>query len=95
MVAHLGSALVLRIWAENLMRDIWTGVTDVSVHFPHDSNMFVTIKQRVFLLSGSAGSTSMSRPVRLETRIRQHDDQSLRVFIICWDGNMLLRDKSR
>jgi hypothetical protein len=44
VTAHPGLALVLRIWAENLMRDIWTGVTDVSVHFPHDSNMFVTVK---------------------------------------------------
>jgi hypothetical protein len=77
------------------MRDIWAGVTDVSIHFPHDSNMFITVEQRVFLLSGSTSSTPMSSPIRLETCIRQHDDQSLRVFVVCWNGNMLLRDKSR
>lgn len=83
-----------RMWDVNLMRDIWAGVTDVSIHFPHNSNVLVAIQERVFFISCSAASISMSGSVRLEAGIRQYDDQPLRVLVICWDRNMLLRSKS-
>ena len=44
VMAQQAGTLFPLMWAVNLMRNIWTGVTDVSVHLPHNSNMFVTIK---------------------------------------------------
>jgi hypothetical protein len=82
-----------RMWDVNLMRDIGAGVTDVSIHLPHHSNMLVAIQERVFFISCSTASTSMSGSVRLEAGVRQYDDQPLRVLVICWDRNMLLRSQ--
>ena len=37
-----GTAWCLK-WTMDLMRDIGTGVTDVPVHLPHDSNVLVAV----------------------------------------------------
>lgn len=29
---------------EALMRDIWTSFTDIATHFPHDSDVFITVQ---------------------------------------------------
>lgn len=63
------------------MRDIWSGVTDVPVHLPHDSNMLITIQKRVFFVLYDAAPAAMRGFVRFETRIGENDNQPLCIFI--------------
>ncbi len=38
------------------MCNIWSGIADITVHFAHDTDMFIAVKQRVFLLALTAWS---------------------------------------
>ena len=48
------------------MGNVWPGVADVSIHFPHDANMFIAVEKRVFLVSDDAASTAMGGLVCLQ-----------------------------
>lgn len=81
----------------NLVSDIGTGITNVSVHLAHDSNMLVAVEQRVLLLplnTVSAGA-SMRGLVCLETGVGQNDNQSLRVLVCRGNRDILLGDQLR
>ena len=47
------------------MRDIGSGITNISAHLSHDTDMFVTVKQREFFFF-SAWLSAMSGSVGLE-----------------------------
>lgn len=48
------------------MGNVWPGVADVSIHFPHDANMLIAVEKRVFLVSDDAASTAMGGLVCLQ-----------------------------
>ena len=74
----------------NLMGDVGSCIADVSVHLSHHTNMLIAIQQRVLVLLHTIASHPMRGLVRLKACIRQHDDQSLGVFVAAGDGHMLL-----
>lgn len=69
----------------HLMGDIWSSITDVSIHLAHNSDMLVAVEKGVLLLALCAGSAISCSPkdslVCLETSVRKNHDQSLGVFI--------------
>ena len=78
----------------NLVSDIRPCVTDVTIHFAHDTDVLVTVQQRVFLLALTAWSVATKAGlVGLEAGIGEDDDQSLRVFVGGWYGDMLFGDE--
>jgi hypothetical protein len=78
----------------NLMSDIRSCVTDVAIHFAHDTDVLVTVQQRVFLLALTARSVATEAGlVGLETGVREDDDQSLGVFVGGWYWDMLFGDE--
>jgi len=75
----------------NLVSDIRSCVADIAVHLAHDTNVLVTVQQRVFLLALTARSVATEAGlVGLETGIGENDDQPLRVLVGGRDGNVLL-----
>jgi hypothetical protein len=78
----------------NLVSDIRSCVADIAVHLAHDTNVLVTVQQRVFLLALTARSVATEAGlVGLETGIREDDDQSLGVFVGGWYWDMLFGDE--
>lgn len=84
-----------------LMRNVRTCITNVTVHLPHDADVFVTVEQGVFLVSrrDTRGTRSCmfrrwssSHFVRLETGMRQDNNQALRVLVSSWYRCVLCRD---
>lgn len=71
------------------MRDIWPCITNVPVHLPHDPNMLITVKKRVFFVLYDAASTGMTGFVRFETRIGENNNQPLCVFVVGRYGDVL------
>lgn len=70
------------------MSDIWTRVTNISVHFSHHTDMLVTVEEGVFFIPGTRPA-AMRCLVSLEARVGEDDDKSLGVFIEGRDGDML------
>lgn len=63
----------------DLVGDIRTGITDISVHLAHDADVFVTVEERVLLLALNtvpAGS-SVRGLVGLEAGIAEHHNEPL------------------
>ena len=79
-----------RFLVTNLMGDVGSCIADVSVHLSHHTNMLIAIQQRVLVLLHTIASHTMRGLVCLKACIRQHDDQSLGVFVAAGDGHMLL-----
>jgi hypothetical protein len=78
----------------NLMSNIRSCVTDVTIHFAHNTDVLVTVQQRVFLLALTAWSVATKAGlVCLEAGIGEDDDQSLRVLVGRWDGDVLFGDE--
>ena len=92
-----------RVQQTYLVGDIWAGIADVATHLAHDSNVLVTVEQRVLFLSLCAGSAIVATTtaagkdglVGLETGVGEHDDQSLGVLVGRGNGDMLLCDELR
>jgi hypothetical protein len=77
-----------------LVRDIWSGIADVAVHLAHDTDMLVTIEERVLLVTLLTWSAAtMGSLVSLETRIGQNYNQSLCVLVRAGDWDMLLSNE--
>jgi|TARA_R110002003_G_scaffold184_5_gene14412 hypothetical protein len=75
------------------MGDVWPRLTDVAAHLPHHTDMIVAVEEVVLVLSRSRASTcAVGRFVRLEGGIAQHNDQSLCVFVVGWNGSVLFGD---
>jgi hypothetical protein len=71
--------------------DIRSSIADISVHLAHDSNVFVTVEERVLLVSDCAHSARRVRSlVRLETGIREHHNKTLGVLVVRSNRDMLL-----
>lgn len=77
------------------MGDVWPGVADVSIHFSHDANVLIAVEKRVFLVSDYAAPTAVGGLVCFQAGMRQYHDQSLAVFIIGSNRNMLFSDQLR
>lgn len=53
------------------MCNIWSGITDITVHLAHDTDMFIAVEQRVLLLALTAWSIAAKGGfVGLQTGIR-------------------------
>lgn len=76
------------------MGDVGAGIADVAVHLAHDANVLVAVEQRVLVIFGAI-SAAVCSFVCLETRVGQHDDEALGVFIGRGYGVRLLSDEPR
>ena len=76
------------------MRDVWTSLADVTAHLAHNTNVFVAVQQRVFLIFSTC-ATTLGGLVGLEARIGENDDKSLSILVRGGDRYMLFRDESR
>nr|POE48735.1 hypothetical protein CFP56_38831 [Quercus suber] len=73
------------------MCNIRTSITDVSVHLSHDTNMLVTVEQRIFCsIFGAVASVRMRGFIRFQTGIGEHNDQALGILITARDRHVLL-----
>jgi len=83
------------------MCDIWSGITDVSVHLPHDADMLVAVEESVLFVLCRAGAgrrsrwTTAAHLVRLEAGVGKHHDQALGVLVCGGNGYMLGGDQLR
>ena len=77
----------------NLVRDVWARFTNISTHLTHDANVFITVQQRVFFIFATC-ATAMGRPIRLEARMRENNDESLSVLVPVGYRYMLFGDES-
>lgn len=74
-----------------LVGDVGTSIADIAVHLTHHSDVLIAVEQRILVVFGAgATSAAMCRFVSLETRVRQHDYEALRVFVSGGDGVCLL-----
>ena len=76
------------------MSDIRTGLANVAVHLAHDTNMLVTVQQRVLLVATGTAASAGS-PVGLQAGIGENDNQTLGVLVLGRDGNVLLSHQLR
>ena len=76
------------------MGDVGTSITNVPIHLAHDTDVLITVEQRVLVLTVAAGASVRSL-VRLKTGIGQDDDQTLRVLVCGRDGSALLGNQLR
>lgn len=53
----------------NLVRDVRTCVTYISIHFSHDANMFITVQKGVFVIAYHAIAASMGSFVGFKTGV--------------------------
>jgi len=78
----------------NLMRNVRSSITNVSVHLPHHANMLIAVQQRILVIL-HAIATIMHSLVRLKASVRQYDYKSLRVVVTTQNDMMLLSDQLR
>ena len=87
---HISVRVSLRA---NLVCYVWPCFAYVTVHFPHDSDVLVAVKQRKLFIPSVARSASVRSSEGLKTCIRKNDYQSLCIFV-CWGyWHMLLRNE--
>lgn len=72
-----------------LVGDVWSRIANVASHLAHDTDVFVAVEQRVLVIAARARTRGCT--VRLETGIREHDNQPLGVLVGVWDWGVLLR----
>lgn len=76
-----------------LMGDIRSSLADIPVHLAHDTNVLVTVQQRVlFILSRT---TAAGGPVGLQAGVGKNHNQPLGVLVVRRNGDMLLRNELR
>lgn len=75
------------------MGDIRTGLANVAVHLAHDTNMLVTVQQRILLIATRTAASAVGSPVSLQAGIGENDNQTLGVLVLGRDGNVLLSHK--
>ena len=81
----------------NLVCNIGTSITDVAIHLTEDADVLIAVKQGILVLPVHAGATrtAMRGLVRLEARVGQNDNKSLRVLISRGDGGLLFCNELR
>lgn len=77
----------------DLVGDVWTRITDVAAHLPHDTNMLVAVEKRVLVLLSDTAASAMRGLVRLKTGIGEDDDEALRVLVAMGNGLRLFCNK--
>lgn len=78
------------------MCDIRPGLTDISFHLAHDTDVLVAVEQGVFVVSTRlARPAAMRGTIGLQTGIGQHDDKPLGIFIVGSDRDMLFGHELR
>ena len=73
------------------MCDIWSCITDVTVHLAHDTDVLVTVQQAVLVIFHAIAPVGSF--VCLQAGVRQDYDETLAVFVGGWDGMCLLGDE--
>lgn len=71
------------------MCNIRTSITNVPVHLAHDTNVFVAVEQRVFVVLHARTAAAVRGLVGLEAGIGEDDNEPLRVLVIQRDGRVL------
>lgn len=77
------------------MCDIRPGLTNVPVHLAHDTNMLITVQQRVLFVPTRTAASTVGGPVSLQAGIGENNNQALGVLVMRGDGSMLLSDELR
>ena len=74
------------------MRDVWPGITNISVHLAHDANVLIAIQQGILVVSLDRRATGIGVGcfIGLETGVGEDDNEPLGMLIARRDGNMLL-----
>jgi hypothetical protein len=73
------------------MGDVWTSITNVSIHLAKNSDVLIAVEERILILAMHArpARASMRGLVSLEAGIGQHHNKTLRVLIGGWDRSVL------
>ena len=80
----------------HLMRNVGSRVADIAVHLAHDTNVFVAVEERVFVLAlhAHAARTATVRGfVGLEAGIGEHYDEPLGILVARSDRDILFGDE--
>ncbi len=76
------------------MCNVRSGIADIAVHLAHDTDMLITVEQRIFLLALRTRSVATEASfVCFQAGIGEDDDQSAGVLVGGGDWNMLLCDE--
>lgn len=78
------------------MRNVGSRVANVTVHLPHDTDVFVAVEQRVLVLplhAHTAAATAVRGLVRFEAGIGEYDDEPRCVLVTRRNGNVLFGNK--
>lgn len=67
--------------ATNLVGDVGSGIADVTIHLAHNTDMFITVQERVLLISRAGSATSMGSFVGLEAGVGEDDNHALGIFV--------------
>lgn len=87
-----GACLNFKYQFTDLVCDVWSGLTNISLHLPHDSNVLVAIQQAVLVVPGAISAPRV-RLVRLQTSIAEDNDQALAVSVRGGDRDMLFSNE--
>ena len=91
LVPGQGAAAAERDKEPDLVSDVGSSITDITVHLAHDTNVLVAVEQRVLLVSdGAHPACGVRSLVRLEAGIGEDYDEPLRVLVVRSNGNVLL-----
>jgi hypothetical protein len=75
---------------QTLVRYVRPSLTDVSPHLPHYTNVVVAVEQVVlFLFAAGPSARANGRFIRFESCIAKDNDESLCIFVIVGDRNVL------
>jgi hypothetical protein len=78
------------------MGDVWSRLTNVAAHFPHDTNVVVAVEEVILVLSGSrTAARTVRRLVRLEGGIAEDYNESLCIFVVCGNRSVLFGHELR
>jgi hypothetical protein len=72
---------------------VGSGITDVTAHFAHDTNVLIAVQQRVFFFFAARLAAAVGCTVGLEAGIRKDYNQSFRVLVTGGNGHVLLGNK--
>jgi len=74
------------------MCNIRSSLANVTVHLAHDTDVLITVQQRVLLVATGTAASAGS-PVGLQAGIGENNNQTLGVLVMGRDGNVLLSDQ--
>lgn len=83
----------------HLMRDVGSRVANVTVHLAHNTDVFVAVEKRIFVLAlhahAAGAAAAVGGLVGFEAGIGEDYDKPRGILIACSDGDVLFRDELR